>query len=374
MTDPPGGWLHEAHLVETHKVSIPIDSVADAQAAAEVCHMWARNWLDAHGLEADVGTWTNAGSGRTGAVWSITVGRAASTVPGAGQPSDWTWSARAKEWARSLHRAFSPVRSVTTQGRIGRHTDPETGADVVSIHGANGLREDRRSGMGIGDPHREPGEIPVEPGTYDLGGIGVNPTPYTLEGAPLSATLLRPGPPTGYFSITGPGLPPGGVEGQADPRTGPTAEDIHEALKRADVMANPLASEDVADQRPPWLRRLDGWDEDEYAQQNASGVPPGLETYQDAVRRKVEREVRAENAAIERNLEALTSAEFTGDAKRTADDAVARLRRQAAMLGLDPNAVHSRTSIELNRPRCGACYQPLDKGTGHAPGCPHLED
>lgn len=345
MTDPPGGWLHESHLVETHKLSIPTDSVADDQAAREVCRMWATRWLEAHEIDADLGYWTSAQEGRTGVVWSITVGRAASTVPGAGQPSDWTWSARAKEWARSLHRAFSPVRVVHTTGRIGRTTD-EDGAEVVKLFGAEYPAEAHGDNPLMRGDEEIPEGLPVEPGLYGI----PHPSPYTLDSVPVRVPV-RFGPPTGYFRITGGGLPPGGVEGQADPRTGPSAEDIHEALKRGDVMANPLASEDVADQRPPWLRRLDGWDEDEI---------PAPEPVNDALRREVERQMTAHTTAIEADLRAMVNATDAPTAKRAADSAEARLRRQAALLGVDPNSVHSRSSIQLNRPRCGECYQPID--------------
>ena len=267
---------------------MPIAAVGGVHEAVEICRMWAERWLEAHELDADL-TPTSSSDGTAGVTWDIEVGRAHSTTPGVGQSSDWTWSARVHDWARSLRQFARPARG----GRVARSTDAD-GAEVVRLFGDDhGLREDRGSGvgMGIGDPNRLPGadlffETPISAGQVTFV-PGDHAVPYTLEGAPPSS--LCAGPPSGLFRITGPGLPPGGVEGQADPSTGPMPENIIEALNRGDVMAKAEklgVDQELVDPRPPWLRRADGWDEDDLGE----GVPPGLEPQESSAQARLERQ------------------------------------------------------------------------------------
>lgn len=261
-TDVPEGWLHTSELVERHTITVPNNRLADVHAAEDVCRTWAQHWLDAQGVYADIAM--HSRQGRNGVAWTIEVGHAESTTPGGGTPEDWTWSARVHDWARALRRFSSPLRT----GRIGRTTDDE-GAQVVRLFGDGGVREDRGHGVAFGgsDTHNAAGEECVLP--PDLYGVDLHDVKFTslseeqrrANAYTLEALPIRLGEPSGHFRITGGGLPKGGVEGQSDPRTGPTAEDIKEALKRGDVERHPLATNEVADARPPFLRRAEGWDE-----------------------------------------------------------------------------------------------------------------
>ncbi|AGT12971.1 hypothetical protein KAYACHO_67 [Mycobacterium phage KayaCho] len=210
---------HTSELVERHRVTMPVGATGDNVAVAR---LHAEAWAEWNGLEIRPESFEVLASSSFDADHGEYIGVAFDVVIGKGDLSTdhrergeadaWTWSARFQHWRNVFN-------GMGRQGRlIARRED--------------GLASVTR----IGDPTRQPGTLRERLGVPPEGSIGIK---------------------RGGLRMT---------------------EDIHPAWSDPD---HPVSRElretyappvPPADQRPPWLRRADGWDEDDAGE----GVPPGL--------------------------------------------------------------------------------------------------
>ncbi|AHJ88567.1 hypothetical protein Jolie1_067 [Mycobacterium phage Julie1] len=223
---------HTCDLVERHRITIPVGATGDNVAVAR---LHAEAWAEWNGLEIRPESFEVLASSSfdadhgeyLGVAFDVVIGKGDIDTDhrGRGAADAWTWSARFQHWRNVFN-------GMGRQGRlIARRED--------------GLASVTR----IGDPTRAPGSLREALGVPPSGDTGIK---IQRGGVRFPAEDIHPA--------------------WTDPDH-PVSRELRETYAPSVPPVGPPLT-DAADQRPPWLRRADGWDEDDAGE----GVPPGLVT------------------------------------------------------------------------------------------------
>lgn len=234
---------HTCELVERHSVVLPYPDgdrtlaqvLADARSSAEA-------WADAHGLDIGVVS-PLSGEGYNGVAFDVFVGKGALSANqrDPGVLDNWAWSARVEYWRRMLGRyaggrkgkvlaeAGDGLASVTAINRHGNRV-PISNRVVDGDRRAAAQAKVQITGEQLAQAHAE---------------ITAHPSPENLT---VGADALD-----AYVAAT--------VELAT---TDPTYDNGQIAVAALDAQGKALGLYDPdlpADQRPPWARRSEDWDD-----------------------------------------------------------------------------------------------------------------
>lgn len=130
---------HTSTLAEVNEFWVSTPYVGYHDAALVVCRQAAQAWLDARGLESDIGVFTEPG--RVGVRLSVIIGRSdpldTARDDHGGVP--WRWSARWSHWADKLGR----LRRLS-----GTPISPDLGAGVIDFGARLAMREHQQWSSG----------------------------------------------------------------------------------------------------------------------------------------------------------------------------------------------------------------------------------